>query len=162
VTTTETYVCKRHGVTEAYVYTNKLGYTCTSCPDCRRESTLRSYHRNKERKRAANRLWAQRNRDKKNASQRLAHDKRKAAVLAAYGGRCACPGCTETHSAFLCIDHINGDGASHRKIIGPGNQIYRWLYANNFPEGFQVLCANCNMAKGTGSIDRCPHNTVRD
>lgn len=33
--------------------------------------------------------------------------------------------------------------------------MYKWLVANDFPPGFQVLCANCNMAK-----DRpggCPH-----
>jgi len=38
--------------------------------------------------------------------------------------------------------------------------MYKWLVANDFPPGFQVLCANCNMAK-----DRpggCPHTWKED
>ena len=45
----------------------------------------------------------------------------------------------------LSIDHINSDGASHRKEVGNG--MYRWLLKNNFPEGFQVLCMNCQFIK---------------
>lgn len=32
--------------------------------------------------------------------------------------------------------------------------MHRWLEANGYPAGFQVLCANCNMAKQSGG---CPH-----
>jgi hypothetical protein len=69
---------------------------------------------------------------------------------------CAC--CGEKEINFLCIDHINGGGNKHRKEIsahGKGGNIYNWLYKNNFPEGFQILCHNCNMAKGAYGI--CPH-----
>jgi|TARA_R100001530_G_scaffold21901_2_gene18007 hypothetical protein len=75
-------------------------------------------------------------------------------VLQYYAGiypRCAC--CGESHYEFLGIDHINNDGAKHRKEIGA--TIYGWLKKNNFPEGFQVLCHNCNLAKGF--YGRCPH-----
>ena len=30
-----------------------------------------------------------------------------------------------------------------------------WLEKNNFPSGFQILCWNCNFAKG--SLGKCPH-----
>lgn len=48
----------------------------------------------------------------------------------------------------LSIDHINNNGAEHRKEISKGNtNIYSWLKKNNFPEGFQTLCMNCQFIK---------------
>lgn len=82
-------------------------------------------------------------------------------ILRHYGGLlpcCAC--CGENEIKFLAIDHINGGGNKHRKIItknGKGGNISVWLLRNNFPKGFQVLCHNCNMAKGHWGL--CPHNT---
>lgn len=71
-----------------------------------------------------------------------------------YGRACAC--CGESERAFLQIDHIDGNGAEHRKTIGRGAyQIYAWLKRNEYPEGFQVLCANCNWAKHFQGA--CPH-----
>jgi hypothetical protein len=78
-------------------------------------------------------------------------------VLNFYGGKCAC--CGEAEICFLAIDHINGGGNKHRKEIG-GSKIYFWLKANNFPSGFQVLCHNCNLAKGFYGI--CPHNVQNE
>jgi len=77
-----------------------------------------------------------------------------------YGNRCLC--CGETRYEFLVIDHINGGGNRHRKEIGKGGEIYYWLKKNNYPEGFQVLCHNCNMAKG--AYGECPHkhNAIED
>ena len=54
-------------------------------------------------------------------------------VYNAYGNVCAC--CGESEPAFLSIDHIDNDGASHRKKIGA--QIYRFLIKNNFPKNFK-------------------------
>ena len=64
-------------------------------------------------------------------------------VMNHYGGKCAF--CGNTNVNHLCIDHINNDGAEHRKTIG--RQICRWLIKNNFPDGFQVLCYNHNAEK---------------
>jgi hypothetical protein len=93
-------------------------------------------------------------------------DKAKAAalrdrILAHYGNKCAC--CGETTAEFLQVDHINNDGAEHRRTLGiklgkcrgAGAHTYRWLVKNNFPPGFQLLCANCNCAKGFYGC--CPH-----
>lgn len=70
---------------------------------------------------------------------------------------CAC--CGESHIEFLSIDHINGDGAKHRKEIGMerggGVRFYYWLKRNNYPEGFRVLCMNCNFSRGQHGY--CPH-----
>lgn len=69
---------------------------------------------------------------------------------------CAC--CSETIVQFLGIDHINGGGGKHRKEVGTGWGFYRWLRRNDFPEGFQTMCFNCNQAKHTCGI--CPHQVA--
>ena len=75
--------------------------------------------------------------------------------------KCACPNCPETNPNFLTIDHINGGGTKHRKEIDPkqpvGNRFYRWLIQHNFPEGYRVLCWNCNCGKASYGV--CPHET---
>ena len=69
---------------------------------------------------------------------------------------CAC--CKEKELGFLCIDHINGDGAKHRREIKKGGVgMWRWLRENGYPSGFQVLCFNCNFYKGHYTNKVCPH-----
>jgi len=87
-----------------------------------------------------------------------AYQMRKIRVLTHYspGGipRCAC--CGEQRPIFLTLDHINGDGAKHRKELrGSGRFIYSWIIENNFPLGFRVLCFNCNFAIAV--LGYCPH-----
>lgn len=77
-------------------------------------------------------------------------------VIDHYGGACEC--CGETNPSFLCLDHLGerGVGNRHREKVGKGISMYRWIVKNNFPVGiFQVLCHNCNMAKGLYGV--CPH-----
>lgn len=63
-------------------------------------------------------------------------------------GKCQNPicevpgGARNVHS--LSMDHINGGGSQHVKVVG---NLYRWLITHNFPEGFQVLCMNCQFVK---------------
>jgi len=73
--------------------------------------------------------------------------------------KCSC--CGEFHIEFLSIDHINGGGNKHRKKLKlSGRQFYRWLIKNNFPEGYRVLCHNCNLS--FGFFGYCPHqNTIK-
>lgn len=75
-------------------------------------------------------------------------------LLEAYGGKCACPNCPETNPAFLCLDHVNGDGKAHRMKIG--SHTYADLRRRGFPkEGFRLLCWNCNSMTRFGR--KCPH-----
>jgi hypothetical protein len=79
----------------------------------------------------------------------------KLEVMQHYGGpHCSC--CGEDDIDMLCFDHINGGGNAHRRTEGivPGFSLYSWLFMNDYPPGFQVLCFNCNQAKGTGAA--CP------
>ena len=66
---------------------------------------------------------------------------------------CVC--CGETEFEFLTIDHINGGGNAHRKSTGSGANMTDWIRRNNYPDGFQILCMNCNWAKGM--YGECPH-----
>lgn len=93
------------------------------------------------------------------AYQRECNRKLRDEVFAAYGGyECNC--CGETMPEFLQIDHVNNDGAEHRRQIKASGGIYSWLKRNGFPQGFQVLCANCNYAKGFYGY--CPHKPLID
>ena len=74
-------------------------------------------------------------------------------VYAHYGSSCSC--CGEALLDFLTIDHINGNGAKHRKTLDAPN-IYTWLVRNNYPEGYRVLCFNCNCV--ATRVEVCPHN----
>lgn len=78
-------------------------------------------------------------------------------VLSHYtiGDSIKCNCCGIDTIEFMAIDHINGGGHQHRKSLGVGGNFYSWLKRNNYPPGFQVLCHNCNLAKGF--YGECPH-----
>jgi len=81
------------------------------------------------------------------------HDRnleRKALLVAHYSkniSRCIC--CGEANVHFLTIDHIEQNGSQHRKSskCGTGSTFYRWLIKEGMPEGYQVLCYNCNLSR---------------
>jgi rubrerythrin len=105
-----------------------------------KERSLARYHANREALNEANKARQRRYKDE---------------TFAAYGGYvCRC--CGETIRDFLTIDHIQGCGRDTRKIHGLGGNFYRWLKRNGYPEGFQVLCFNCNLGRSLHG-GRCPH-----
>ena len=68
------------------------------------------------------------------------------------------------HIDFLAVDHITGrkEMDSELKLVKlgysssmVGTKLLRWIIKNNFPEGFKILCHNCNQAKGF--YGKCPH-----
>lgn len=73
-------------------------------------------------------------------------------VLEKYGGKCAC--CGITIIEFLTIDHIDGKN----KHIKSNSNICQMLKKNNYPNGFRVLCYNCNCA--LGHFGYCPHQKL--
>lgn len=81
----------------------------------------------------------------------------KKAVFDHYGNRCEC--CGETRPEFFTIDHLNNDGAKHRKEMGRGFKIHKWLLKHRFPDGFRLLCYNCNCSRG--HYGYCPHERER-
>lgn len=67
------------------------------------------------------------------------------------GGHPRCVHCGITDIDVLCLDHIEGGGYQHRKELSSRSSkaFYHWVKDNDYPQGFQVLCANCNMKKKT-------------
>jgi hypothetical protein len=101
---------------------------------------------------AATTKWRAKRREHINAYNREWNLRRRKEVLDHYGSKCAC--CGESCYEFLTIDHINNDGKEHRKLIGQ-QHLYHWLRKNGYPDGFQILCWNCNSAKHHYGV--CPH-----
>lgn len=148
---------------EFYRSNKTRGYSYR-CKDCLRKRRKKYYaeHKQEARDYAKNyRATHERNLEKEAEWNRNRRRRLRLLVLTHYGGnppKCAC--CGEEHIEFLTIDHIHGGGNQHRKkVMGKkkiaGNRFYQWLKNNNFPEGFQVLCYNCNCAKAYCGI--CPH-----
>lgn len=126
------------------------------CKDCERERGKKFYWNNIEKCRKMSLRYIAGHREESKRKNKEREDKNKDRVFQYYGGyKCAC--CGETIKKFLTIDHINGGGTKHRKIMGGGGKFnYRWIIKNNFPKGFQVLCMNCNFGKGQNN-GICPH-----
>jgi hypothetical protein len=79
----------------------------------------------------------------------------KLEIIAGYGGKCEC--CGDTNWQFLTVDHINGDGARHRKTERQRN-FYIRLRSEGFPRGeYRLLCMNCNFSYGM--YGSCPHSS---
>ena len=65
--------------------------------------------------------------------------------------------CNVDDTDMLVLDHIDDDGASHRKKIsanGTGTFMYEWAIRNNYPKIFQVLCWNHNIKKQLKKVKR--------
>lgn len=129
-----------------------IGHTCNECSSI----AYKNWRiKNKDRVLNYQRQWINNNSDKHNEYNRNRMRKLKSEVLAHYGNRCAC--CGETEPIFLTIDHVNNDGAAHRKQIH-GDKIYPHIIKANFPDTFQILCWNCNLGKQLND-GTCPHKT---
>jgi hypothetical protein len=159
------------------------GRPLSACKDCTRAANRKSYRRhwekrqlkraeykaaNKEKYDAAIKAWATRKRDEGYFRTQEKRDKRRAyykrikqLVFETYGGAfCRC--CGESEISFLSLDHIAGDGASHRRMLNKqsSQNMYMWIKSQGFPPGFQVLCASCNLGKFLNN-NVCPHELAR-
>lgn len=78
-------------------------------------------------------------------------------VVDHYGGRCTC--CGEGLFVFLAIDHKNNDGAEERRNFKQAKAsditFLRWIQKRGYPDGYQILCHNCNWAKY--KLGECNH-----
>jgi hypothetical protein len=121
--------------------TNRSYASGCKCPECRAAHA------------ACLREWRDRDPERAKTYQRDWHRQRRETVLEHYGGRCAC--CGEDSYEFLALDHANGGGEQHRAEVGQGSNMIAWIIDNDFPEGFRILCHNCNQA--IGYYGACPH-----
>jgi hypothetical protein len=113
---------------------------------------------NIEHEKARRKQYYQEHKEECKARMRSRGQKIKNKVLAAYCDDeiIKCKKCSEDDVRILTLDHVNGGGGKHRSTCREnGTNVYDDLIKNNFPEGFQILCPNCNHAK------RCDNNENR-
>jgi hypothetical protein len=126
-----------------------------------RESEGEEYKK-RQRERYARLSMSQKERRRERA--RRHNDKLKREALEHYGGAfCRC--CGETEILMLALDHVENNGAAHRKsLTGKTRSMptlsYVWAKKNNWPPIFQVTCFNCNWARHWNN-GICPHETKR-
>lgn len=109
-------------------------------------------YKNSEDKKAYDAAYRLKNRKLLQQKQRQYRRNLKNQVLDRYGNGCVRCGFDDIRA--LQIDHVNNNGAEERKALGGQNvsgwRFYQHLVANNLPDGYQTLCANCNMIKQLG------------
>lgn len=114
-------------------YDSRLGkkYIDSYCKSCR-------YLISKE--------WKKSNPKKAAKNTRDTNLRRKIAIMSHYSGldKPECKYCGYSDLRALCLDHIHNDGYKNRMS---GTKFYLWIKENEYPTGFQVLCANCNLIK---------------
>ena len=145
----------------------------------KKEWDSKSYFNNKEKRAEYNRkryfekkqdiVWYTKELERKKIARKIYHNekgresalRRKLKIIEYYGPDCKCCGISDQE--FLAVDHINGGGNEHRRKMGikGGRHFYDWLFKNDFPEGFQILCHNCNFAKDHYA-QGCPHSRKSD
>lgn len=132
---------------------NYRKHTCAACARQRHAEQMRKFREEHgERYREYRREHRSHHLTKHRAQRRESGRRLKEECFGAYGGyRCVC--CEEAHPSMLTLDHINEDGAQHRNLLNGGRgrnvsvDMYRRLKHAGYPEGFQVLCYNCNISK---------------
>jgi len=63
-------------------------------------------------------------------------------------GKICCSICKEDEIKFLCLDHINGGGNKHRQKLGGVREAFADIKRAGFPDGYRILCHNCNIKHG--------------
>lgn len=146
--------------TEFYKWTLKnlpdnlrtLCYNCNCQTDMKKDNLVIRYDEKDKCKYCGDISWRKNSRfcaKCRNIDEKNKHIDLKLEIFSKYGN--CCRFCNEKNIEYLTIDHINNDGARHRKDIG--RDIYSWLKRNNFPrENFQTLCFNCNYLKWFNQI----------
>lgn len=104
------------------------------------------------------------NKERLSAYLKAYHRKYKFAAMSGYSEdgvpRCNC--CGVEPIEFLTIDHVNNDGNVKRRELGGkehGVLLHKRIVDSGWPAEYQVLCFNCNLAKGF--FGACPHTRVQ-
>jgi len=105
---------------------------------------------NPERYRAYDKKCRDKYRNERREYEKLRKRRVKLEVVTHYGnGTAQCVVCGEDRLPCLTLDHVNNDGAQHRRDTGltGGSAMYLWVKRKGFPKIFQTLCMNCQGMK---------------
>jgi hypothetical protein len=123
--------CKVHGPQDLNAYTatsldnGKVSYHCKTCTSNSRRSNSKRVN-----------TWTKAN-----------TQKHRLDVLGHYSPGLCCAICGEDHLEFLALDHIHGCGRKERSPSS-GGSYWRSIKRVGYPEGYRVLCHNCNHKHG--------------
>lgn len=107
----------------------------------------RHYYLHREKRLKLNAKWRLEHREQLLSRRRSDRQSLKHEVLAHYSGDPPkCQRCGFQDIRALSVGHIRGNGKKHRMQIGQLN-LHEWLKRQGYPEGFQVLCMNCQWIK---------------
>lgn len=145
-------VCKRcvtdrrnalNAIDRSAVAKKQREYRTSLTPEKREESRLRAME------------WYEKNSGHAKERARLRRLSLRNEMLNAYGGRCSC--CGESEEMFLTLDHVERDGADHRRHFGNTYATWKDLQRRGWPKkGYTLLCYNCNCGRErNGGV--CPH-----
>lgn len=137
-----------------YFYQQKNGLSAY-CKNCRREykkeqrANKTGYYATELQKNKESRVVRRKeNPEKYRELDKNVRNKLRLKVLTEYcEGTPSCTKCGFTDIRALSLDHINGDGAEHRRSGIFGHKLYNWAVRNNYPDKLQVLCMNCQFIK---------------
>ncbi|RDJ35314.1 MAG: hypothetical protein DWQ19_10900 [Crenarchaeota archaeon] len=103
------------------------------------------YEQNKDHIKCKTVRYQKHNPDKVKAYSKTARENLKIEIFNHYCNcNIECKNCGQNQLHLLTVDHVNGGGSQHKRRI---KNLYSWIKRNNFPEGFQVLCWNCQFRK---------------
>ncbi len=143
---------KRKPVNEFYRESSRSDGLRPYCKLCCQTDNKRGYANHKDARLQQQRGYVKKNRAKVNQKNTEWRKRVRLETLRHYsGGEPFCQICGERNLTFLTIDHIDGKGSEHRrKITRGGYATYIWLRQHKFPEGYRVLCFNCNYGEYRG------------
>lgn len=121
------------------------------CISCHKKANQRSYFKHRKDRMKRSKEWIVKNRLRHNYFTKKSDLRRKLKVMIHYSStnppQCANPFGEHkepyTNIRALSMDLIKG---GHRRS-GIGLHSYVWLINNNYPDGWQVLCMNCQWIK---------------
>lgn len=97
--------------------------------------------------------WLMNNVEKNKEVRKKSKTKVREAFLNMYGNKCVC--CGETIYEFLTLEHKLGQKGVKRSYKKSGQYAYAEAIKEYRPDLYEVLCWNCNCAKGRYGY--CPH-----
>lgn len=122
----------------------------------RREVDRRYRQRIRDKRREWNDKWMETNADRYTFLRVQSNARRRRHVLCLYADPPRCVECGFDKVDGLVLDHINNDGAQHRKEVKVncrgstgGGSMYEIVRRSGKLDNLQVLCANCNTIKQT-------------
>lgn len=115
--------------------------------ECCRKAGRTYYWRHREEIRAKRSSPEVRTKERKKAKEQV-HRVKLEVFMHYSSGTPTCKRCGITDLDVLCLDHIDGGGTKDRLYSNhAGSNLHYFLRRNGYPDGFQVLCANCNLKK---------------